>query len=276
MARRKKVVAPIASAPRPKKKAKWPWVIGGLVILGAAMGGGDENTDTASQTEIAQEAPAQEAAPQTLVSEVPAEETEAAVPAETEPAAPDPAGILALGSAPETVTSLDYSVEGDRQYYSWDRPDLGREVKTVYIAPDDWWVEISDPTFHASELGDLESVTDQVGRYTSGPLTGALVIQNSVIHLWSQKYYDRENAPVQEPEPVAVEQAVETDTESAIEQPAEEVQQLYEEPTATPVEQLYFANCSEARAAGYSNMTPDSPGYSSKLDRDGDGLACES
>ncbi|CAM3930631.1 excalibur calcium-binding domain-containing protein [Corynebacterium frankenforstense] len=37
-----------------------------------------------------------------------------------------------------------------------------------------------------------------------------------------------------------------------------------------------FANCSEARAAGYSNILAGSPQYASKLDRDGDGVACES
>ena len=34
-----------------------------------------------------------------------------------------------------------------------------------------------------------------------------------------------------------------------------------------------FKSCKEARAAGYSDMKK---GYSSKLDRDGDGIACES
>lgn len=37
-----------------------------------------------------------------------------------------------------------------------------------------------------------------------------------------------------------------------------------------------YANCSAAHADGASNMTPDHPGYQSKLDRDGDGIACES
>jgi hypothetical protein len=36
-----------------------------------------------------------------------------------------------------------------------------------------------------------------------------------------------------------------------------------------------FASCAEARAAGHSRMGPSDPGYSRKLDRDGDGIACE-
>ncbi|MFA5711117.1 MAG: excalibur calcium-binding domain-containing protein [Mycolicibacterium sp.] len=37
-----------------------------------------------------------------------------------------------------------------------------------------------------------------------------------------------------------------------------------------------YKNCTEAHADGASNMTPDHPGYTSKMDRDGDGIACES
>lgn len=36
-----------------------------------------------------------------------------------------------------------------------------------------------------------------------------------------------------------------------------------------------FANCSEARAAGAAPVQRGDPGYSSKLDRDGDGVGCE-
>ena len=39
---------------------------------------------------------------------------------------------------------------------------------------------------------------------------------------------------------------------------------------------VYFRSCKEARAAGYSDIKKGEPGYSSKLDRDGDGIACES
>ena len=36
-----------------------------------------------------------------------------------------------------------------------------------------------------------------------------------------------------------------------------------------------YANCSEAKAAGAAPLSRGEPGYSSKLDRDGDGVACE-
>jgi hypothetical protein len=38
----------------------------------------------------------------------------------------------------------------------------------------------------------------------------------------------------------------------------------------------YYANCSEARAAGAAPLVAGEPGYRSGLDRDGDGIACES
>lgn len=38
---------------------------------------------------------------------------------------------------------------------------------------------------------------------------------------------------------------------------------------------VYYANCSEARAAGAAPLYSGSAGYRSGLDRDGDGVACE-
>lgn len=38
----------------------------------------------------------------------------------------------------------------------------------------------------------------------------------------------------------------------------------------------YYKNCSAARAAGAAPLYASDPGYSSDLDRDGDGVACES
>lgn len=38
---------------------------------------------------------------------------------------------------------------------------------------------------------------------------------------------------------------------------------------------LYFSNCTEARSRGYSNIKRGEAGYASHLDRDKDGIACE-
>ncbi|NQX65005.1 thermonuclease family protein [Paenibacillus alba] len=39
--------------------------------------------------------------------------------------------------------------------------------------------------------------------------------------------------------------------------------------------EVYYNNCTEAKAAGAYNIKKGEPGYSSKLDRDHDGVACE-
>jgi hypothetical protein len=39
---------------------------------------------------------------------------------------------------------------------------------------------------------------------------------------------------------------------------------------------VYYANCSEARAAGAAPIHRGEPGYASHLDRDNDGVACDS
>ena len=42
-----------------------------------------------------------------------------------------------------------------------------------------------------------------------------------------------------------------------------------------PAPPAYYANCSAAKAAGAAPLYRGQPGYSSSLDRDGDGVACE-
>ncbi|WP_246096691.1 excalibur calcium-binding domain-containing protein [Paenibacillus sinopodophylli] len=49
-------------------------------------------------------------------------------------------------------------------------------------------------------------------------------------------------------------------------------------PTENPVvveETVYYANCTAVRAAGVNPIYEGDPGYSRKLDRDGDGFGCE-
>jgi hypothetical protein len=45
--------------------------------------------------------------------------------------------------------------------------------------------------------------------------------------------------------------------------------------TKPPVVDVYYANCTAVRAAGAAPIHRGEPGYSKKLDRDGDGVACE-
>ncbi|PHD58264.1 hypothetical protein COF61_23460 [Bacillus toyonensis] len=59
-------------------------------------------------------------------------------------------------------------------------------------------------------------------------------------------------------------------------QQEEQKQSVQQQPNNNlPQGNYNFKSCKEAKAAGFSNITRDHPAYSSKLDRDGDGLACD-
>jgi ABC-type uncharacterized transport system auxiliary subunit len=45
--------------------------------------------------------------------------------------------------------------------------------------------------------------------------------------------------------------------------------------TTTTAASVYYPNCTAVRAAGKAPLYRGQPGYSSSLDRDGDGVACE-
>jgi len=71
----------------------------------------------------------------------------------------------------------------------------------------------------------------------------------------------QEPAPIVEPEPVVEQPA----PEPVVEQPAPE----------PPAPVVTYKNCGEVRAAGAAPLHRDQPGYSTRLDGDGDGWACE-
>lgn len=48
------------------------------------------------------------------------------------------------------------------------------------------------------------------------------------------------------------------------------------EPTTSEPDEVYYSNCSAVKAAGAAPIHIGDPGYRSGLDRDGDGIACES
>ena len=55
-------------------------------------------------------------------------------------------------------------------------------------------------------------------------------------------------------------------------------QEFYQQPAAPVVQDstsVYYQNCAAVRAAGAAPLYIGSPGYAPKLDRDGDGVACE-
>lgn len=78
-----------------------------------------------------------------------------------------------------------------------------------------------------------------------------------------------EQAPVEQPAADA----------NAPEEPEQQRAQFYapapEKPAPAPAQSAYYPNCAAARSAGAAPLYAGDPGYSSKLDRDGDGVACE-
>lgn len=75
----------------------------------------------------------------------------------------------------------------------------------------------------------------------------------------------------EEPTQAPVQQAT---TPAYVAPPAEQAPALQVPAQQAPATAV-FASCAEARAAGAAPLYAGSPGYSSKLDRDGDGVACE-
>lgn len=88
------------------------------------------------------------------------------------------------------------------------------------------------------------------------------------------------------------EQTEQTQTEQQTEQPAEQAQQNQQTiqapapepapapapapaPQPAPQQDVYYQNCTAARAAGAAPIYQGQPGYRSQLDRDHDGVACE-
>ncbi|RKR15451.1 GmrSD restriction endonuclease domain-containing protein [Arthrobacter oryzae] len=68
-------------------------------------------------------------------------------------------------------------------------------------------------------------------------------------------------APAPQPAPAAV--------------PAPAPARVAPAPAPAPPAAVYYANCTAVRAAGAAPIHAGQPGYSSKLDRDGDGIGCE-
>ena len=80
-------------------------------------------------------------------------------------------------------------------------------------------------------------------------------------------------APAQAaPAPVAVPAA---QAPAAVPAPAPAQVQMAPAPAPAPAAAVSYANCTAVRAAGAAPIRIGQPGYSSRLDRDGDGVGCE-
>ncbi|PGM50923.1 calcium-binding protein, partial [Bacillus cereus] len=63
--------------------------------------------------------------------------------------------------------------------------------------------------------------------------------------------------------------------QARVQQEQQKAQQSQTQPVAGSNSNTYYKNCTEVKNAGKAPLYKGQPGYSSKLDRDGDGVACE-
>ncbi|AMO89870.1 excalibur calcium-binding domain protein [Corynebacterium simulans] len=76
--------------------------------------------------------------------------------------------------------------------------------------------------------------------------------------------------------PAGVDANVDPDAGAYVEQPAPEAPAVEEQQAPAPAPAAaYYPNCAAVRAAGAAPIYAGDPGYSSDLDHDGDGVACE-
>lgn len=126
----------------------------------------------------------------------------------------------------------------------------------------------------AETVVETETVTVTTGASASTVTTTATT---TVISTPNGAALEDPSSAVQEP----VEQPA-VDSNAGVDAPEEQEQQRAqffapapEKPAPAPAQSAYYPNCAAARSAGAAPLYAGDPGYSSKLDRDGDGVACE-
>ncbi|MBU8714098.1 excalibur calcium-binding domain-containing protein [Brevibacillus parabrevis] len=96
--------------------------------------------------------------------------------------------------------------------------------------------------------------------------------QKAGLGIWSVENYAQEDG--YHPDVIKKNEPASTKAQTTVSKPKENTQPS---PVTTPqpVQEVYYANCSEAKAAGAAPLYRGEPGYRAKLDRDKDGVACE-
>lgn len=94
---------------------------------------------------------------------------------------------------------------------------------------------------------------------------------NSNPHKWQAQFQEAQRIAIQENKGLWAANTCGGNTEKPADQQAQPAPAQNQS-----ADGVTFSSCREARAAGYSNMRRGEPGYSPDLDRDGDGVACES
>lgn len=177
----------------------------------------------------------------------------------------DPLNLLAVDGPTNQAKS-------DKAADAWLPPNVDFRCEFVAIqiavkAKYDLWVTAPEKTAMTEVLADCAGQELPTGAVLADiAATAPEPVEEAPEPAPVQETPEPEPAPVA-PEPVAPEPAPVAPAPVA---PAPEPEPV---PAAPAVG---FANCTEARAAGAAPLHAGSPGYAPKLDRDGDGVACES
>ena len=169
---------------RPKQR-RWLWYTLGVLtvisVINSALHPKSGSADRPADPSFT--ASREVAAPSTAVAETPPaaapESTPAAAaPTVTPEAAALSRAVLSYGRTPKTHKNIDYSNENGRQVYDFATTSLGNTM-LVYYAPDEWWLEVKQPTFSINDLVPADQRSGENGNdiardatVDAGPLKG--------------------------------------------------------------------------------------------------------
>ncbi|PFR81321.1 calcium-binding protein [Bacillus cereus] len=91
----------------------------------------------------------------------------------------------------------------------------------------------------------------------------------------TQKQEDEKRLAEEQARKQQEEQKRQADEQARKQQEEQKAQQAQTQPANGNTDSAYYKNCAAVRAAGKAPLHKGQPGYSSHLDRDGDGIACE-
>lgn len=139
-------------------------------------------------------------------------------------------------------------------------------------------VDESGTTIEESHYEDGYKVTEQDAQGSDIPTTQTItltVTKNEIASLVSTPSETPSEALEDaSPDPEPTTEEPEPAPEQPTEEPAEEPAAPAPAPEPAPA-RVHFSSCKQAREAGAAPLYRGDPGYSSKLDRDNDGVACE-
>lgn len=137
-------------------------------------------------------------------------------------------------------------------------------------------VDDSGMTITKDHYEDGYEVTAQDKEGTDIPTTDTITLTVAESHVAAlvstPSPTPEETTATPEPAPATVEPEPEPEPEPAVEEP--EPEPVADEP-APPAPARPFTSCAQAREAGAAPLYRGDPGYSPRLDRDKDGVACE-